>query len=88
MSTTQPFTLKQTNSTFPPLRWEVRSGSDRYQVDLLDSICSCSHWRFRLFDKPEEERRCKHIIAAREKAIDIVIKSMKKAVDHKFGTGQ
>jgi hypothetical protein len=61
------------------MRWEVRSGKDIYQVDLFDSICSCSHWKFRLFDKPEAERRCKHIEAARERAFQAVIDKLKES---------
>ena len=86
VSTTQPFTLKQTDSKFPPMRWQVKGGEATYNVDLLDSVCDCSHWRFRLFDKPEPERRCKHIEAARQHAIDLVILNTKKGLDHRFGT--
>jgi hypothetical protein len=32
-----------------------------------------------LFDKPEAERRCKHIEAARERALQVVIDKLKES---------
>lgn len=88
MNTSQQYTLKPTNSSFPAVRWEVRSESATYYVDILTSTCSCNHWQYRLYDKPEGERRCKHIVAAREQALQEVLKGMQKVVDHRLSPSQ
>lgn len=81
MSTSSQYTLKPTNSSFPAVRWDVKSKSAVYHVNILTSTCSCNHWQYRLYDKPEPERRCKHILAAREHALDLVINNLRKVVD-------
>ena len=82
MNTTQQYTLKQTDSSFPPMRWQVTSQSRKnvtHSVDLYKGSCTCEEYVFRLNGKdsqvPEGLRRCKHIKAVRERVADIVIEN-------------
>lgn len=88
MNTSQQYTLKPTNSSFPAVRWDVRSKSGVYHVNILTSTCTCNHWQYRLYDKPEAERRCKHIVAAREQALQEVLNGLQKVVDHRLSASQ
>lgn len=62
-----------------PLRWAVENDlGDKYIVDFDRGTCTCSHFVFRLSKKATEpERRCKHILLARDRLADLVINHRK-----------
>jgi hypothetical protein len=75
--TSQPFTLEPVGIITPPPYWIAKGESGAYDIDLLQTSCTCKHWLFRLKDLPEPERRCKHIEAAREECLNIVLNNIK-----------
>lgn len=56
-----------------PLRWKVESDKDGYAVNLGDDTCTCSHWVYRLSKNKGAARRCKHILIARNRLLDMFI---------------
>lgn len=72
-------------------RYQVRSfsGDQPYLVDIAahDWIgqCDCPHWIARLGPKVRtgERLRCKHIMAAREVALDDIGPRLQKAIESK-----
>lgn len=68
-----------------PTRFLVASGSGQtYLVDIAsysgNGKCGCQHFEFRLEPKVKmgAVERCKHILAAREMALDLAIAMTKK----------
>lgn len=70
-----PFTLERLDRD--GLRWDVTTDGKCYEVNLANESCTCSHWHFRLVDKPFGERRCKHIDACREAFTNRIISALK-----------
>jgi hypothetical protein len=81
VSTTTPFTLEQLPSRHPFVMWRVSSQSEpgkHYTCCILENNCTCEHWMRRLWDKPADERICKHLRAAREQALKLFVEDIKK----------
>lgn len=87
MNTTQPFTLKQLDSKFPPMTWRVTSQTRKnvaHTVDLVAGTCTCEEFVFRLNGKdskiPQGERICKHMDFVRNIAINMVIDKFRENI--------
>lgn len=81
MSTTTPFVLEQLGSRHPYAMWRVFSQSEpgkHYTCCILENTCTCEHWMRRLYNKPEDQRVCKHLKAARDEALKLFIADVKK----------
>jgi hypothetical protein len=81
VSTTPQYTLEQLDSRHPFMMWRVSSQSNPgkyYTCCLLENNCTCEHWMRRLWDKPIEQRVCKHLKVAREQALNLFIADIKK----------
>lgn len=77
---TTQFTLEALDCRYPLTLWKVKSqsSSSYYTSNILTNQCTCEHWMRRLWDKPEEQRICKHIRVAREQALTEYLKDLKK----------
>lgn len=61
-----------------PLRFLIQSGSRAevsFLVDLAEEECSCEDWQFR--SQGTAGYRCKHVLAAREHLLNLVIDRLK-----------